>query len=178
MRVHCDYDEVSAPRRFRQLCQTESYTGVKLSEEEVEKYINGRYSFINVWRNIIDTPVQVKPLAVCDTNSVDAEDRLTYNMLYPERHGSNYALPAGAAHKHKWYHYPFMEKDECLMFYVFNQELEGPRFTFHTAFEDPHTAPDAPSRESIEIRTIACFDDPPQKPIFFDMIHSLSLIHI
>ena len=57
VRVHCDYDETSAPRRFRQLCQTESYTGVKLSEEEVEKYINGRYSFINVWRNIIDTPV-------------------------------------------------------------------------------------------------------------------------
>lgn len=65
-----------------------------------------------------------------------------------------------------------MKKDECLMFYVFNQELEGPRFTFHTAFEDPHTPADAPDRESIEIRTIACFDDPPQKPIFFDMIHS------
>ena len=59
-------------------------------------------------------------MAVCDTNSVDNEDRLTYNMHYPERHGSNYCMAAETAPKHKWYYYPFMEKDECLMFYVFN----------------------------------------------------------
>lgn len=58
------------------------------------------------------------------------------------------------------------------MFYVYNKEPEGPRFTFHTAFEDPHTPSDAPDRESIEVRTIACFDDHLSKPIFFDMIHS------
>jgi len=97
VRVHCDYDVNSAPRRFRQLCKTESYTGVKLSEDEVEKYINGRYSFVNVWRNIKDTPVQVKPLAVCDTNSVPVEDHLTYNMMFPERHGSNYCMASETA---------------------------------------------------------------------------------
>ena len=93
-------------------------------------------------------------------------------MKFAERDGSNFCLPTESAPKHKWYTFPFMEKEECLLFYVFNQELEGPRFTFHTAFEDPHTPDDAPDRESIEIRTICCFDDPPVKPTFFDMIHS------
>jgi len=58
------------------------------------------------------------------------------------------------------------------MFYCHHSEPKGPQWTFHTAFDDPYTPEDAPDRESIEIRTIACFDDPPQKPVFFDMIHS------
>ena len=52
-----------------------------------------------------------------------------------------------------------MEKEECLMFKVYEKTQDGPRFTFHTAFDDPTTPIDAPDRESIEVRTIACFDD-------------------
>ena len=29
---------------------------------------------------------------------------------------------------------------------------------FHTSFEDPNSPRDAPERESIEVRAIACFD--------------------
>ncbi|MCH7707345.1 MAG: methyltransferase, partial [Myxococcales bacterium] len=32
------------------------------------------------------------------------------------------------------------------------------RFTVHSAFEDPGTPPEAPARESIEVRTLAFFD--------------------
>ena len=95
----------------------ESSTGAKLCKEDVEKYLNGRYAFINVWRNIVDTPVQVRPLAMCDSNSVQDEDHTIYNLCFPERQGSNYCLPAKNAKDHKWYYYPNMEKDECLMFY-------------------------------------------------------------
>jgi len=36
-RVHCDYTADSAPRRFKQLAQKESYTGTKLDPKEVEE---------------------------------------------------------------------------------------------------------------------------------------------
>ena len=97
-----------------------SYTGTSLSEAEVEEYIRGRYAFVNVWRNITDAPVQVKPLAVCDTNSVDPATHINYKMEYPERTGSNLCLAPDHAADHKWYYYPHMEKEECLLFYVFN----------------------------------------------------------
>ena len=51
-----------------------------------------------------------------------------------------------------------MMMDECLMFKVFDNKEDGPRFVFHTACEDPDTPEDAPPRKSIEIRAIAFFD--------------------
>ena len=171
VRVHCDYTSVSAPRRFKQLGETESYTGFKLTPDEVEKYMEGRYAFINVWRPITEHPVYVKPLAVCDTESVDQKEHLTYELRYAERTGETYSLAPKDGHK--WYYYPQQEKDECLIFKVFDKKKDGPRFTFHTAFEDPSTPADAPARESIEVRAIVCYDDDSSdKAIFFDMIHS------
>ena len=63
-----------------------------------------RYAFVNVWRPITETPVQVKPLAVCDTNSVDKDELLVYELRYAHRAGANYSLAANP--KHSWYFYP------------------------------------------------------------------------
>ena len=52
-----------------------------------------------------------------------------------------------------------MTKDECLVFKVYDKKADGPRFVFHTAFDDPRTPADAPPRKSIEVRTIAFYDD-------------------
>jgi hypothetical protein len=51
-RVHCDYTEVSAPRRFRQMGENEG-----LTPQKVEELIKKRYAFMNVWRPITETPV-------------------------------------------------------------------------------------------------------------------------
>merc|ERR1712217_987451 len=75
----------------------------------------------------------------------------------PDRVGENYSLKASEAHK--WHYYPRMQKDECLVFKVYDKKEDGPRFTFHTAFDDPLTTKDSPARESIEVRAIAFFDD-------------------
>jgi len=157
VRVHCDYTSVSAPRRFKQLGQTESYTGFKLTEEDVSKYMDGRFAFINVWRPVTEHPVYVKPLAVCDTNSVDPSEHITYELRYKERTGETYSLEG--SQKHKWYYYPQQEKDECLIFKVYDKKKDGPRFVFHTAFDDPATKQGDPARESIEVRAIVCYDD-------------------
>jgi hypothetical protein len=60
-----------------------------------------------------------------------------------------------------------------LIFKVYDKKKDGPRFVFHTAFEDPTTPEDALPRMSIEARAIVCFDDESdKKATFFDMIHS------
>merc|ERR1711907_137048 len=102
-------------------------------------------------------PVMQKPLAVCDENSVPEGDKFLYELAFPDRTGENYSLRFNEAHK--WYYYPEMEQEECLVFKVYDKKEDGPRFVFHTAFDDPRTPADAPARNSIECRTIAFFDN-------------------
>ncbi len=48
-----------------------------------------------------------------------------------------------------------MQPDEVLAFKLFDSDRSRVQLTGHTAFDDPTSAPDAPARESIEIRTIS-----------------------
>ena len=51
-----------------------------------------------------------------------------------------------------------MTNEELLIFKVFDTSQEvDVRFTAHTAFSDPNTSPDAPARQSIEMRALAFF---------------------
>ena len=47
------------------------------------------------------------------------------------------------------------------MFKVYDKKADGPRFVFHTAFDDPMTPANPPPRKSIEVRAIAFYDPPP-----------------
>lgn len=158
-RVHCDYTANGAPRRLLQLGREGIYSRVRgrvLTEEDVAELAAGRFAFINVWRSIdAEAPVLQKPLAVCDENSIDASEIFTYELRFPDRTGENYSLRHSPSHR--WYYYPEMTGDECLVFKVYDKHEDGPRFVFHTAFDDPTTPTDAPPRKSIEIRTIAFF---------------------
>ena len=100
-----------------------------------------------------------EPLAVCDENSVPDDDRFIYELRFPDRTGENYSLRHST--EHKWYYYPKLTKDECLVFKVYDKKEDGPRFVFHSAFDEPGTPVDAPPRRSIEERAIAFFDPPP-----------------
>ena len=155
MRVHTDYTHESAPRRVQDLTRGESYTGVKLSQEECDRILKSRYSFINVWRSVGEDPALRCPLAVCDANSVDFSKAIRYEMHFPDRIGSNFALEHSP--EHKWYYYPRMTRDECLLFKVFERDAGRTQSVFHAAFDDPTTPTDAAPRRSIECRTIACF---------------------
>ena len=108
-----------------------------------------------MWRNIVEEPIQTKPLAVCDPSSVDPQSYFLYELVFPDRVGQNYSLSYSP--DHKWYYFPLMKKEECLMFKVYDKKEVGPRFVFHTSFDDPTTPPNAPIRCSIEIRSIAFF---------------------
>jgi len=159
-RVHCDYTDGGAPRRLQQLGAKGIFSLIKgrdLTEDEVAKLAEGRFAFINVWRSIDpEHPVLQKPLAMCASDSTPESDQFLYELRFPDRTGENYSLRF--SEEHKWYYYPGMEMDECIVFKVFDKKVDGPRFVFHTAFDDPSSPPDAPPRQSIEIRTIAFFN--------------------
>lgn len=164
-RVHCDYTANGAPKRLKQLGTTGVYSHMRkrtLTEADFEELAGRRFAFINVWRSICDeAPVQRMPLAVCDTRSAPKEDQFLYELIFPDRTGENYSLRF--SDKHKWYYYPKMQKDECLIFKVYDKHEDGPRFVFHTAFEDPMTTEASPPRKSIEIRAVAFFDGQPEE---------------
>ena len=158
-RVHCDYTADGAPRRLRQLAREGKFSnGEPMSDADIEALAAGRFAFINVWRSLdTESPVLQKPLAVCDEASVAKDDIFLYELIFADRTGENYSLRPSDAHK--WYTFPRMVHDECLIFKVYDKPEDGPRFVFHTAFDDPSTPPDAPPRRSLEVRTIAFFDD-------------------
>ena len=159
-RVHCDYTINGAPTRLAQLGQQGLYSKIhnrELTQDEMQTLLSKRFAFINVWRSIdADSPVMRNPLAVCDESSVSSSDKFLYELHFPDRIGENYSLQSSP--KHMWYYYPKMQHDECLVFKVYDRKEKGPRFVFHTSFNDPHTPPNAPARRSIEVRAIAFFD--------------------
>eukprot|EP00928_Gymnodinium_smaydae_P061257 TRINITY_DN4538_c0_g1_i1.p1 TRINITY_DN4538_c0_g1~~TRINITY_DN4538_c0_g1_i1.p1 ORF type:complete len:331 (+),score=77.93 TRINITY_DN4538_c0_g1_i1:57-1049(+) len=169
-RVHCDYTAEGAPRRLKKLGKegiNSLVRGRNLTEAEVDELASRRFAFINVWRSISDeAPVYRKPLAVCDEKSIKPEDRFLYELIFPDRVGENYSLEFSK--DHMWYYYPQQTKDEALVFKVYDKAEDGPRFVFHTAFDDPRCPADAPARISIECRTIAFFDDNSPEDLAFE----------
>jgi hypothetical protein len=142
--AHNDYTEWSGPQRVRELLP-----------EESDSLLKGRFAIIQAWRATHE-PIQANPLAIADARSVAPEDYLVAERRYPNRVGQTYRLRYNP--QHRWFYFPRMRRDEALVFKVFDSEKDGrARFTPHTSFEDPATAPGAPPRQSIETRTLAFF---------------------
>lgn len=175
--VHGDYTLTSAPARMRQLSQPPGGNDTirdllaegetLLDPDEVEAAIAiGRFAIINLWRNIVDDPVEVNPLALCDAATVIPDDLVVFEIHYADRIGENYF--AKHADSHRWLFYPEITKDEALLIKQWDSAGNLARsggskgdgeasdlpctFSFHSAFEDPTTRADARDRWSIEVR--------------------------
>ena len=144
--VHNDYTEASAPQRLREI----------VGNEEAERRFRKRWAIIQVWRPIRGT-VLIDPLGICDGRSIPREGFIKVERRYKYRTGEVYHIAHHPAHQ--WFYFPRMNRNEALVFKVFDSDVSKPsRFTAHSAFDDPDTPPDAPPRESIETRTFAFFD--------------------
>ena len=139
--VHDDYTERSAPERARLYLQNEA-----------DRLLRDRFAVINVWRPI-KGPVRDTPLAVCDAQSLVEED------LIPTTEGVKHEVYLFRFNQnHRWFYFPAMRTDEALLIKCFDSIRDGrARFTAHTAFDDPSAPPDAPARESIEVRALVFF---------------------
>ncbi len=145
--VHNDYTEKSGPQRVRDL----------FDADEAEALLAHRFAEFNVWRPITG-PVQRSPLALLDAQSIATGDLVKAELIYEDRIGEIYHV----AHNpdHLWFYFPDMGADEAVLIKGYDSATDGrARFTPHTAFNDPTTAADAPPRESIEVRTLAFFED-------------------
>ena len=143
--VHNDYTLSSGPQRVRDL----------FAPDEAEARLAGRFAVINVWRPIVG-PVASAPLAVCDASSIAPDDLVPTDLVYRDRRGEVYSVTYNP--DHRWLYFPRMQADEALLIKCYDSATDGrARFTAHTAFDAPDTAPDAPARESIEVRTFAFF---------------------
>src|SRR5947207_3884724 len=142
--AHNDYTEWSGPQRVRDLMGAEA-----------ESLLQRRFAIIQVWRAIAD-PIRSNPLAMTDARSVAPEDLLVAERRYPNRIGQTYRLRYNPAHR--WFYFPEMQRDEALVFKVYDSIKDGrARFTPHTSFDDPMTPPGAAPRQSIEARALAFF---------------------
>ena len=141
--VHTDYTTVSGPQRVRDLFP-----------DEAEALLARRVAFYNLWRPT-RRRVEQLPLAMCDVSSVAPEDLVRLELRYRERTGEIYAYQYAEAHR--WHYFPNMEVNHALLLKCYDSEPDVARFLAHSAFDDPTSPPDAPPRESIEVRTIAFF---------------------
>lgn len=143
--VHNDYTEWSGPQRVRDL----------LPADEAETLLQHHFAVIQVWRPI-RKPVQTAPLAIADARSLEQKNLIPTERKYPDRVGEIYHITYNP--DHRWFYFPNMQRDEALVFKTYDSEKDGrARWTAHAAFDDPNSPPDAPPRESIEIRTLAFF---------------------
>jgi hypothetical protein len=144
--VHNDYTERSAPVRLREI----------VGDAEAERRMQKRWAIIQVWRPIRG-PVMIDPLGICDGRSIPQKGFIRVERRYQYRTGEVYHIAHDPSHT--WYWFPKMNRNEALVFKVFDSDETKPsRFTAHSAFDDPNTPPDAPPRESIETRTFAFWD--------------------
>ncbi len=119
---------------------------------DADRLLRGRAQIINVWRPIRG-PVLDRPLALCDWRSVELTDLVATDLVYPDHRGEIYSLTPNP--RHRWHYLSAMQPDEVLLIKCFDSAGEDrARLTPHTAFVDPTTPPDAPPRESIELRAL------------------------
>jgi hypothetical protein len=146
-RVHNDYTAWSSPMRVRQLMG-----------EEAEELLKHRYAIINLWRPI-HGPVLESPLTLCDAQSLSEENLIASDLKYPDRTGETYSITYNP--NQRYYYFPKMQADEAVLIRCFDSAPKGAaRFSAHTGFDDPTSPPDAPPRESLEVRTLVFFFPP------------------
>ena len=140
--VHTDYSAAGARARLDML----------LGEEEAVLWDAGHYAFVNVWRPVSGT-VQSAPLGFVRPRTVQPEDWVTLDLIYPDRVGQIMGLVSNPAHE--WLYRSAMTPDEVVLFNIYDNRGRAP--VAHSAID--LVAPAAPGtiRQSLESRTLVRF---------------------
>ena len=109
--AHNDYTEWSGPQRVRDILP-----------DDAEDLLSRRFAIVQVWRPI-DRPVVAHPLALVDAQSVVPDDMIVAERRFPNRVGQIYRLCFNP--EHRWFYFPNMQKDEAIIFKVYDSEKDG-----------------------------------------------------
>lgn len=122
-----------------------------------------RVLMLQFWRNVGDEWPDC-PLAICDARDVPRDQLHAFRVQEyggrPLEFETFGVLPPADPARHHWYTWPGMTIDELLAFRTYDSRCaeQGRAFwTPHSAFEDPTAGPDAPRRESVEMRALCLF---------------------
>ena len=108
-----------------------------VGDAEAERRFKKRWAIIQVWRPIRGK-VMIDPLGICDGRSIPQKGFILVERRYQYRTGEVYHIAHDPAHE--WFYFPQMERNEALVFKVFDSDTGKPsRFTAHSAFDDPAT---------------------------------------
>jgi len=145
-KVHVDQTTASAIARVHR----------HLPPTDAPRLLERRFQIINLWRPIKNAAYDW-PLAFCDYRTVDPEkDFVPTTLKYPDHDGETMSVKYNDAHQ--WHYVRGMQPDEFVLIKCFDSKDGVAKFTPHTGFEDPTTPPDAPHRESIELRALVFYD--------------------
>lgn len=148
--AHVDYGDRTVRQFIRDI----------LDEEEADYWLRRRYMLINVWRPIVE--VRRSPLVLVDGSTVRQEDLVVSEVrggLGDPNRATLYGWRLVHNPEHRWYHVPRMQPDEVMVFKLFDSDPDRVQLTGHLAIEDPASEPDAPPRQSMEVRTISFMPD-------------------
>jgi hypothetical protein len=132
---HVDYTAHSAREEARQLTPS---AGIE------------RLRIVNVWRLIDHRPTDA-PLALCDARSVEPDDLMETDLVYPSRVWETYSLCFNR--KHRWHFVRDLGESDILLFKNYDSSRDvTAQFAPHAAIYLPNLQDSAPAPRSIEVR--------------------------
>jgi hypothetical protein len=125
-----------------------------MSDQDKKKFLKPGYRFriINTWRTLIPE-LEDRPLALCDSRSVEPDDLVPADRVIPGKAGEVYYLNYNP--NHKWYWLEKQTPSEPFVFVMYDTKAGShARFCPHVSFDNPKASSGAAPRESIETRSI------------------------
>jgi hypothetical protein len=123
---------------------------------DADRLLKSRVRIINVWRPIANV-VAHHPLAVADYRTIDkSKDLASSAHIGLARTGATYSVRYNP--EHKWYYLSDQSPEEVTFIKCYDSDEDKARLTPHTAFADKTSPPEAPQRQSIEVRCLL-FDE-------------------
>ena len=137
--VHSDYSAEGAQKRLVDI----------LGQDRAAEWAKGHYAFINVWRPV-GAPINSAPLGFVRPTSVQPEDWIMIDLIYPDRRGHIMGLAANEAHE--WVYQSKMTPDEVAFFNIYDSD--GLPSVGHSAIDLIEDESINSIRKSIESRTL------------------------
>jgi hypothetical protein len=142
--VHSDYSDAGAQQRLVDI----------LGQQQAAEWSAGHYAFINVWRPL-EAPINSSPLGFVVPASVENEDWILLDLIYPDRLGQILGLAANPAHE--WIYQSKMTPNEVAYFNIFDNR--GHPSIAHSALDMIENPAIQVTRKSIETRTLVRYRD-------------------
>jgi len=89
----------------------------KITDMMDPKFKNGRYCYVNAWRNISDIPIEDNHLAMLDEKTtIKPDDYVLGDLFSAGADFQQFKLRPNNQEKHQWWYFSAMKKNEVILF--------------------------------------------------------------